>query len=240
MRRRATEIGTLRDWVGRLPALLVFSLALAGCAKYPSGGSVSQGTRLIFSFTLAEAPNPNFVYLVAVRPSVELSPTTQGPIPVIAPPWGNGFVAGNATHFVRWDVAQAPDYLLYKFQDVDLLNYLAIGVPVTYHLLQPGEKTIRFEILLNQLVPAVDASQYQSIQVNFFTMDNVPQGSGGSKVWDALGDSQLPGGVNQYVTIPIKLSGIWDNQRFQDLEPPNDVADPSLDIVDWSVEVRPG
>lgn len=228
------------SWHSKATSLLTCALALAGCAKYPSGGSTSQGTRLIFTFTLAEVPNPNFVYLVAVRPSVELSPITQGPIPVIAPPWGNGFVAGNATHFVRWDVAQAPDYLLYKFQDVDLLNYLAIGVPVTYHLLQPGDKTIRFEILLNQLVPAVDASQYQSIQVNFFTMDNVPQGSGGSKVWDALGDSQLPSGVNQYVTIPIKLSGIYDNQRFQDLEPPNDVADPSLDIIDWSVEVRPG
>jgi hypothetical protein len=69
-------------------------------------------------------------------------------------------------------------------------------------------------------------------------MDRIPQGSSTEKVWDALGDSRLPSGINQYVTIPLNLNGFYDNERFQDLEPPNDVQDPSLDIIDWSIEVR--
>lgn len=220
----------------------MFAVATS-CAKFPAGGGGAVGTRLIFSFRLAEAPNPNFVYIVALRPSTELSPITQGPIPVIASPWGNGFVAGNATHYVRWDVSKSPDYLVFAFQDPDLLNYFEIGVPVSYHVLNPGEREIRFELELSQIVPAGIAEQYQSIQVNFLTQDVIPQGGSAGKYWDALGDGRLPSGINQYVTIPLKTAGIYDNARFQDLEPPDDVipnVDPSLDIVDWSVEIRPG
>ncbi len=221
-----------------LVALLV-AIAVCGCARFPSGGGGARTTRLIFTFTLAQAVNQNFVYIVALRPSTEDSPTTQGPIPVIAPPWGNGFVAGNCTHFVRWDVTQAPDYLLYAFQDPDLLNYIAVGIPVSYHLMEPGDRTFRFELDLTQIVPEAMVDNYKSIQINFLTMDNVPQGQGGSKIWDALGDGRTPGGINQYITLPLKVSGFYDNARFQDLEPNGDCVDPSLDMIDWSVEIRP-
>ncbi len=182
--------------------------------------------------------NQNFVYIVALNPSTESNPPTTGPIPVIAPPWGNGFVAGNATHFVRWDVSQSPDYLLYEFRDAQLLTWVAIGVPVNYEDVMPGARRIYFEIDLDQIVPTGTADTYKSIQVNFLTMDNVPQGTGGDKVWDALGDSRIPSGINQYVTIPLTTSGVYDNARFADLEPRLDTQDPSLDIVDWRIEVR--
>jgi hypothetical protein len=226
---------------GRLwpAAALAIAGTLAGsCAKFPSTGGGADDTRLIFTLTVADPINGSFVYMVALRPSTETSPTTPGPIPVIAPPWGNGFVAGNCTNFIRWDNHQSPEFLIYAFRDAQLLDYFPIGTPVVFEPFTPGTRTLRFEIDLTQIVSAATAEDYKSIQVNFLTMDVVPQGSATNKTWDALGDSRLPSGINQYVTIPLTTSGTYDNARFQDLEPPNDVADPALDLVDWEIEVR--
>lgn len=70
-----------------------------------------------------------------------------------------------------------------------MLQYFAIGVPIVYEDVLPGSKRIRFEIDLSQIIPAAMLDQYESIQVNFLTMDVVPQGATGSKQWDALGNS---------------------------------------------------
>src|SRR5690349_3833866 len=79
-----------------------------GCAKFPATGG-NQNTHLIFTMrvaghirngTQAGEPTP-YIYMVAVYPSTDLFPTVQGPVPVITAPWGNGMVAGNATHFIR-------------------------------------------------------------------------------------------------------------------------------------------
>lgn len=225
----------MRFGIGLVAAALLFC---ASCAKFPSSGGLPNDKRLVFIMQVQGTINPNYVYIVALRPSTEPNPPDTGPIPVIAPPWGNGFVAGNATHFVRWDVNQSPDYLLYAFQDPNLLQYFAIGVPIVYEDVLPGVKRIRFEIDLSQIIPAAMLDQYESIQVNFLTMDVVPQGATGSKQWDALGNSLVPSGINQYVTLSLRTSGIYNNQTFFDLEPQNDTTLPDLDIVDWSVEVR--
>lgn len=213
---------------------------MSGCAKVPEGGSGAAGTRLAFTLRVAREIRPGYIYMVALRPSVDLNPIEQGPIPVIAPPWANGFVAGTVTHFVMWANTQSPRYLLYQFRPgTNLIEYFAIGAPVNYVDVNPGEKVLRFEVDLSQLAPdAATAATYQSIQVNFLTMDRIPQGSGGTKNWDALGNSALPGEVNSPITIPLRSSGTYDNARFNDLEVPGDVSDPDLDITDFSVEVR--
>jgi hypothetical protein len=223
-----------------LGLLLAGALALAGCAKFPGGGGGQGSTRLIFELELDGPINPNFVYIVALRPSTEDVPTTQGPIPVIAPPWGNGFVAGGVTHFVRWDVTQSPHYLIYQFRDSQLIDYFERGVPITFQEVEPGGRILRFEIELTQIAASqAEAESFRTLQVNFLTMDGVPQGSGGDKSWDALGDGRLPSEINEYVNIPLRTAGVYDNRRFQDLEPRGDNPDPALDILDWSVEVRP-
>ncbi|MBI3721160.1 MAG: hypothetical protein HY248_01290 [Fimbriimonas ginsengisoli] len=214
-------------------------LCLGGCAQFPSGGVGAGAKRLVFTMTVAGVINENEVYIVALRPSRDASPIDIGPEPVIAPPWGNGFVAGNCTHFVRWDPLASPKYTLYQFQDALLTQFFAIGTPVNVVDVTTGGKTLQFELDLNQLAATPqDAALLQSIQVNFLTMDHIPQGSTGSKNWDALGDSRLPSGINQWVTIPLTSSGLYNNQRFNGLEPTGDAPDPDLDIADWSVEVR--
>jgi hypothetical protein len=222
-----------------LCALLLAGIAFGGCAKFPDTGAGAGGTRLIFRMIMDGPVNPNFVYIVALNPSIEDVPTTQGPIPVIAPPWGNGFVEGTVTHFVRWDTSQSPHYLIFQFRDANLIDYFERGVPVNFLEVEPGGREISFEIELSQIAASeAEAETFRTLQVNFLTMDNVPQGTGGDKVWDALGDGRLPGEIDEFVNIPLRTSGIYDNLRFQNLEPRGDNPDPALDIVDWSVEVR--
>jgi hypothetical protein len=222
-------------------------LTLNSCARYPSTGGGTSQARLLFSMTLdgdirtgfePGAGGTPFVYMVALRLSTSDNPTDQGPIPIIAQPWGNGFVAGNATHFVWWDPTQSSSqYTLYKFQDATLQQWFATGIPVNVDLIGTGERVLRFELDLAQLEPDPLARDLlRSVQVNFLTMDRIPQ-VGTTKAWEALGDGRLPSEVNQWITIPLRNSGIYTNQRSGEIEPRGDQPDPSLDLTDWSVEV---
>ncbi|HVT13294.1 MAG TPA: hypothetical protein VHE55_13595 [Fimbriimonadaceae bacterium] len=216
----------------------------AGCAKFPATSS-AQNIHLIFTMSVAghiqdgsqsgEAP---YIYIIAVNPSTDLFPISTGPEPVISQPWGNGFVAGGATHFIQYALGQVSPYTVYQFTDSSLMAWVATGVPINT---STTTNKIQFEIDISQIKPSdvSDVSTLQSVQVNFLTMNRRPQGGDtGSKVWDALGNSGDPNSINDYVRIPLTSSRIYTNADFQDLEPQGDCPDPNLDIVDWSVEVR--
>ena len=218
---------------------IVLSLTLFGCAKLPVGGGIPTTKRVTFSFTMQTAINQNFVYIIPLRPSALSNPPDQGPVPVVAPPWGNGFVSGNVNYFVKWDFTQLPQSQceIFQFADANLINYFAIGVPISFSQ-TPDGKTLMFQLDLAQIAPdATTAESYQSVQVNFLTMDHVPQGSTGSKTWDALGDSRLPSQINTWVTIPLRTSGTYTNSSTGFIEPTGDCADPALDIADWLIQV---
>jgi len=193
--------------------------------------------------TIVGALNPNYVYIVALNPSTDLNPTTTGPVPVVAPPWGNGFVAGGCTYFVQWVPTQSPDYGIFQFTDSTLNNFVQTGIPVTYVDPQTGGHVLNFTLDLSQIAGSVDvANQYQSLQVNFLTMDRTPRGSsGGSKNWDALGDGNNPAQINDYITIPLRVDGTYNNAYYGGIEPVGDVVsdgDPALDISDFSIQVQ--
>lgn len=219
--------------------LLLSIMLLANCAKFPSESVVSF-KRLTFTMTVAGQINPNYIYIFALRPTNVLNPTDQGPLPVIAPPWGNGLMAGNCAYFVQWSPTTSPAYTLYQFKDSTLQQFFPIGIPVTYtDVPSTGGSTLSFELDLSQIAPTADlASQYQSIQINYLTMDRAPQGTTGTKVWDALGNGNDPSQVNTYITVPLNVNGLYNNTRYNGLEPKGDCPDPDLDITDFSVEVR--
>lgn len=179
-----------------------------------------------------------YIYMMAIQTSTETNPTTGGPIPVISPPWGNGFVAGGASHFIWWDPTQSSSqYTLYRFTNPTLQQWTATGIPVNVVVANPGDKTLKCEVDLSQLEPdPVARGLIKSIQVNFLTMDRIPL-SGTSKAWDALGNSLLPGEVNSWVTIPITSDRVVSNTSVGNLEIQGDQAEPALDLVDWRVEV---
>lgn len=217
-------------------ALILAMAVAASCAKVPDIAGGGSGTRLSFVMTVDREINPAFVYIVALRPSTADNPTDSGPIPVIAPPWGNGFVAGNCTHFVRYDPATNPTFLVYQFRAGSQIDYFPTGSPVVFQNVQPGDRELRFDLDLSQI--SADPTTLRSIQVNFLTMDRVPQGSSGTKNWDALGDGRTPTGINQWITIPLRTNGVYDNARFTNMEPATDAPDPDLEITDFRVEVR--
>jgi len=220
-------------------SLVVLGFASMGCAKFPANGASNATTRVIFTMTTAAPINPNYVYIIAIHASTDVNPTTQGPIPVISQPWGNGFVAGTVDLFVRWDPLTSPNYIIYRFQDVNLTQFVQVGVPINSTPVNSGDNKLQFELDINQIASSVaQAPLLQSLQVNFLTMNRVPQGSDpGSKVYDALGNTQDPTQINDFVVIPLQ-AGIYNNARFANLEPTGDTPDPALDITDWSVEVR--
>src|SRR5579872_1474366 len=109
-----------------------FALMLGGCAKFPTGTAGTNAKRVVFTMTVAQALNPNYIYIVALNPSTLLNPTTQGPVPVIAPPWGNGLVAGGCTYYVQWNPNLSPAYQIFQFTDATLNNVVQTGSPITY------------------------------------------------------------------------------------------------------------
>ncbi|MER3496893.1 MAG: hypothetical protein C4320_09120 [Armatimonadota bacterium] len=118
-------------------------------------------------------------------------------------------------------------------------------MPVNVLDAQPGVRTLGFELSTLQLADgAAAAGALQSVQVNFLTMNRTAQTSSSGRVFDSLGDNRSASDITQFVRVPLATSGLYDNARFNFLEPPSDnpgnidCPDPDLDFIDWSVEVR--
>ena len=213
---------------------------IVGCARSPEGGGGVFTKRIRVVIRLAAPVDPDYIYIVAFNDAND--PTgVAGPQPVIAPPWGNGFVAGAATHFVRYDgFLPNGGYGVFKFADPSLLTYFQTGIPVSFVTPGPNDFRLEFEIDATQLRPdPSQALQLNYLQVNLLTMDIAPTDPNysGPKFWDALGNSRLPGSLNEFITIDLTTSRIYRNSDLQ-IEPEGDVDDPALDIVDWTIEVR--
>ncbi|MCH7905595.1 MAG: hypothetical protein IH944_13650 [Armatimonadetes bacterium] len=223
-------------------ALATGLLLLTSCAKLPGGGGSSDFTkRLVFTMTVDEKIRTNlegfpYIYIFALRLSTDSNPIDDGPLPVVIP-GGNGFVAGNCTHYILWNPLVFPEYQIFKFLDPELNQSVQTGIPINYVQIKEGDNTLQFEIDMSQLVPAGDVDTIKSIQVNFLTMNNTNTG-GGDRFWDALGDGRIQGEINSYFTFQLDFADLYTNQNTGDIEPPGDVVDPDLDIIDWSIEVR--
>ena len=219
--------------------LLVALLLLGGCAKFPVNGS-PDATRVIFRMTLKGEVNPNYVYVFPIRTSLVSNPVGDGPIPTLQFPTANGFVQGNVDYFVLW-TPDTQQYTLYRFTDSTLTFFTAIGVPLNVLEVTTGTKTLGFELSMEQLVTDPGTSNLVlAIQANFLTMNKkLDQGNGSTRIIDCLGNTNLQTDFNEPVKIPLTTTGLYDNIRFNFLEPLEvDCRDPDLDIEDWSIEVR--
>ncbi len=214
-------------------------LSLSACARFPDTPDVGGVRRIVVEVQVAGRIRPDYHYFMLFNLSND--PTGQaGPVPVIAPPWGNGFAAGAFTHFMRFDNQQpAGGYALYRVvPNTNLSVFQYLGAPRFSEPVGAQSDRLRFEIDLTQFLPnPVDAQQMQFIQLNIIATDRIPidPNDPTPKVVDALGDPAL--GVAQYLNIRIDQNRILRNADTN-LEPRGDVPEPDLDIVDWRVEVR--
>jgi hypothetical protein len=219
------------------------ALVACGCAKFPDAGEAGATTRLVFTMDVSRQvrsgrnPGENglpYVYVVALFLSKLDNPQEDGPLPVVVP-GGNGIVAGTCTHFVMFYPPQGPEYQVWQFRDQTLNERFPTGVPIQTLPVTQGAKRLQFEIDLSQLVPAAEVPSYRSVKVNFLTM-NQTNTVGGNRVWDARGE--FPTQINRPFRVPLRASQTFRNVQTDAVERAGDCADPDLDIVDWTIEVR--
>lgn len=222
----------------------LLALAVGGCAKFPANSGIS-GTLVTFTLTVASTLNPGYVYIFAINPSTQTNPTTTGPQPVVAPPWGNGFEycapppAADVPneYYVAWTPSAPNQYTIYQFVDSTLTANYAIGYPYNGVAPSGANNTLQFTIALSQIASSPQvASTYQTLQVNFLTMNQVPLGdSNANKIEDALGDQTNPATVNEPINIPLYTSALYNNATYGNILGP--CPDPALDITNFSVQV---
>jgi hypothetical protein len=175
--------------------------------------------------------NPQRHYFFAIDTTND---TSQGPLPTVAPPWGNGWGAGRITYYVQVDAAQPGFFGIYQFQPgSNLLAATYLGRPLSNSTLD-NTNTLSFSLNLDSLLDPSGAPA-QNINVNFIATDRIPLDPNDRepKLVDALGQIG-----NNYLTLNTQQQRIYQNSQSSDPETSGDVADPDLDIVDWQIEVR--
>lgn len=250
----------------RLPiAITLAAFALAGCAKFPANGSNGNFTRLVFRFSMAQSINPNYIYVIAIRPihSGDSGTDTNGPIPVVLTGSKNGFVEGRPTRFIRYEESTAELYNAYEFpartptseddNPVNLGAQVLLGPVYANTGVDPrpsaGDgssygRELGFDIDTRYLADSdAEAQTIVAIQFNILTMNKTALTSTGDRVMDALGDTRSAGTIsfNSYRQVPIITSGHYTNAGSTDQEQSDDTFNgtlPAVDITDWSLDVR--
>ncbi|MEN6370392.1 MAG: hypothetical protein ABFD64_00105 [Armatimonadota bacterium] len=223
----------IKRFVLIIPMIALLSSLIAGCAKSPEG-VVSSGTRLIITMTVAGEINPNYHYYVAFDTT---GTSTPGPLPVVAPPWGNGWGTGNITHYVVYDALQPQGgYGVYRIPSgTDLLGSVYVGPPVSVSIPPSGSNKLQFTVDLSQLASTeIPADNIDVININFITTDKIPldPNTPVQKYYDGLGQTG-----NNFIQISVNTNQTYSNSTA-DIEDKGDVPLPDLDITDWSVEVQ--
>jgi hypothetical protein len=225
-----------------LGTLLVLIAGLWGCAKSPPGGvSGIVSNRLVFNWIVQGFVRDQFYYYVAIDDDENSS---TGPIPVIGPPFGNGWGTGSFTLSVEYHAGQYR--LLRHVKNPD--GTLSAGTVVPTGLInavpprQLGGDEFRFELDINQLIAQGFLRDARTLDINFIITDQINVNpNAGFKTFDGLGRTG-----NVYVTIPFQVNGTFDNGTTgAEAEDIQDVVNcfqidgcPDLDIADWSIEVQ--
>jgi hypothetical protein len=206
-------------------------LLLSGCARTPAGAISKLDRQLLVQLTVRGQINPQRHYFFAIDTSND---TSQGPIPTVAPPWGNGWGAGRITYYVQVDAAQPGFFGFYRFEpNSNLLAPTYLGRPLSSSTIE-NTSSLSFSLNLDNLLDP-NGSPAQNLNLNFINTDRIPLDPNDRepKLVDALGRVG-----NNYISINTQQQRIYQNSQSSEPEVSGDVADPDLDIVDWQIEVR--
>lgn len=179
---------------------------------------------------------------------------------------GSGGGQNGFTDFVRFDNLQPQGYALYHaVGDPNRSNFVFEGQPVTFVAPDPTDprtaNQLQFEIDLSQIIvdnngqPLTNAQQttqlatsIRFLQVNIIATDVIPRDvtTTISKMVDSLGDTRSLLGATSFLILDASQIGrVYNNAAFsgQSIAEPDTLDvyngnDPTLDLVDWSVEVR--
>jgi len=204
----------------KLLVLLGCSLLL-GCARTPRVPTVVAPKRqLIVEFALPAPASPNYFYFVAFDNDGD---PANGPVPVTA--WSDAM--GSGWGIISQRNVRVPAYVVYnQGRFSQYLNDQYKGPPFQAQVLDGGRR-IRLTLDLDLITTSVSL-----LSMNIITVDTeFPPSPPGVRVdYDGLGP--FPG--NDYVSFPLANSTL----RNLGDETEGDCPEPTLDIVDWSAEVR--
>lgn len=181
---------------------------------------------------------------------------------------GSGAQAGGFTDFVRFDSFQPGNngYSLYHVVgDPNRSTFVNEGSPISTTRPDINDprtgKQLQFQIDLSQIVTdsngtplpseqaVAGAQSIRFLQMNIISTDVVPTdlATAITKQVDSLGDTRTSTGQSSFVILDVSQNRVYRNRDFIgqfSFEPSDDdvfgttTPDPSLDLVDWSVEVR--
>lgn len=217
-------------------AAVVGAIAAQGCARVPheTAGPILR-RKLTVDFTVAGRINPFYYYYVAIDTQ---GGGSDGPVPVVSFPWGNGWGTGTITHFVLYHLG---NFTVFRFvPDTDLLRADPLGAPFEFNRPEDGQGN-RIRVALD--VDATLGENVNLIDLNIITTDriNIEPTFLGTKLVDALGFTG-----NDFVTLPLNITQAFTNAQGTDPEdagdlPPGEtpgVQKADLDITDWRVEMQ--
>ena len=259
----------------RLSFLSVLSgllLLPAGCAKAPGGsdGATSpvSGPQLFITMTVKGKINSDYYYYVLFNINDTPGPGgtgVTGPVPVVAPPYGNGFAAGAFTNYVQFHGTNGGTGFGYYAISADLLTPSYRGSTGILIQSSATTSTLSFQIPLAQLLPvgsSLTVDNINQLEVNFVNT-NIPNVIGDSLATPKFFDSlNTPESTGSFVDINVRSAGGTVQQGlYNDAttnnEGPGDVAQSgngsptrvtgtvngvdtdALDIIDWSIRLNP-
>lgn len=178
---------------------------------------------------------------------------------------GSGGGTAGFTDFVRYDAQQPQAYGLYHaIGNPNASNFVYEGRPVSFTVPDPNNPNssnqLQFAIDLSQLIvdsngnPLSDQTQaanmaktLQWLQVNMISTDIIPRDVSTTveKQVDSMGDDRTSAAASSFLIVDLTQNRTVHNSDFvgQLVYEPADPdvfggSDPTLDLVDWSIQVQ--
>lgn len=231
--RNITTVYITRSFMNQIMMLLLLALlASGGCARLPPSQNTLSGRRLLVTLRFRQPINPFYSYFFLINNAANQN--APGPVPVLIPPYGNGFATGPGgqpgfTDFVRFDNQQVQGISVYHVvRDANNNeNYVRTGRPVTVTPVttDPSLTTsfqLQFALDLSQLItdangnPLADqaeavnqAKNIRFLQVNAVATSIVPVDptTPVTKLTDSFGDTRTQFGASSWLTLDTSQSG---------------------------------
>lgn len=212
------------------------ALLCAGCARTPAGVSPEGQTIVTFQAQVRGAIRPDGYYYILLDTNND---PTDGPVPVVARPWGNGYAAGSYTHYVLY---HGGVFGVYQSSDPDHSQSTYLGRPMQASIITTNTPGDTLFVQLDRAQIANVHPDVRALDVNIVTTDRVPLNAEdpAPKIVDGLGRSG-----NAYVTIPLTFTTTYFNGGEPDPGNPETANDapgldsrPDLDLINWRTTVQ--
>ena len=242
--------------------LIAVASICGSCQKFPAN-SFANYTAITVTFRVNGVINPNYIYDVAFEPfgTTFATPGTTPPLLVLNSSSPNGRMSGSPCEFVEFPSAagvnSAFPFTLNQFAlSTPSTNSNDPGNPINLGVFMPSTlgqitnfstpwtggdpSTLTFTIYTNELTSAtgVTGQKLLMMQLNILTMTRVANLGSGARVIDALGPTNTPAGLTDY--LQLNLLSTLPTTNAGGFEPPNDTLggyDPDVDIIDYTITI---